>query len=888
MYGQSPADQPLTLNDQASPTSNPGSTYTSLFSEDWNTLCLPSSLTAIDGPVAYLHVLYQFALNLESSGQGHRDKITLDQRRPDLKALQIDAQGLTQTISQLSIVNDTLSHHLNTHLQSSLDAFNGLSIDEALKRQRYPFLLPFDRAHLQCQLCLAQGKPELGELNYRISLQLPLSQAAQNRYGVVLQEAHEAQLLLSGLSPARQVLLTADFERHTAEGSPQRRAFFTRHYGADETDLQRLDTWLAHTELSADQTQALFACGKYRPQRSASVTLTSTPTGARYVNGLSEVQAGLDLSLASRAGVRLLNTSFNRFERLHRMIRLQRWLQVPFDELDTLLWSVWRRDPQVGPAFELNTNSLRALGVWRYLNQRYNLPVEAFSAILHEIPVQAPAHRMSLYDQLFSASVPLQPLLRVDLTPLKLKVDEPQHASTRHLLCAGLGVKDTPDSLHWMMSQSQRYLPAHSDTLTLLSSLYRQARIATLFDLSIVNSHDLAELLAGEAFTRQLVQPSLRAAGSNAPPDMLDVLMQMDWLVNWLKHSQQTVPALRRQLLLGDQVLSPKLIGVLKHLHELVELIGNGLVKPADIDEMELPQPEPQTGKPPINWHALIVQGLLRSFPQLPDKKTLRELPARLLAQIDNLTFSVTANTDNERKTDAKAALSKKLTTLYQQLTPLKEQFNGLFSSSAFSYDPDLLSVLLKHTARLIAQAGDAALPGPTLKHVLLMLPDAETLLELPVGRDVLHRFLQHPHWLDSDYKAGTPLPLSLKTLYLLQRFEHALKTYGLTQDALLDYLQWANAKSTGAIPHQARAQANSRLATLFDWTASEITQLTQRLPDTHAHTVAHLDWIMRCQENGRLTGLSVSSLLQATDLSGNVSSSTWQQVADALIANAR
>ncbi len=880
--------QPLTLTDPTRDDSGHGTAYTTLFEEDWNSLCTPSSIAAIDGPVAYLHTLYQFALSLESSGKGDRDKVTLDSRRPDLKTMQIDAQSLTALVSQLSILNETLTHQLENHLATAPDAFKGLSINEALRHHYYPYLLPFDRAHLQCQLCLVADKPVLGELNYRISLTLPLSQNAQNKYGVVLQEAKEAQLLLSGLSPSQQALLTASFEGPHTRGSPQRAGFFRQFYGAEESALHPLKTWLAHTQLSTDQAQALIARGQYLPRRSHNIANGSVLLGARYVNGHAQPEGQLDFSSPQSAGVRLLNTSFNRFERLHRMIRLQRWLQVAFDELDTLLWSVMQREQPGDGEFAITPNSLRALGVWRYLDRHHGLPIEAFAAILHELPTDAPSHRLSLYDLVFNVSELVTAPLLDSRTPLTLTVDDPEQASLRQWLCAGLHVQDAPDALQWLITQANHYLPGAPATLTVLSSLYRQARIAALFNLSIRDSHFVAHLLAGEAYTRQLVAPTLRDSGSNAPPDLLDVLMQMDWLTRWLKHSQQSVADLRRRLLMDDHAQTPKVRIRLEHLHSLVELIGSGLLMPSDIEDLQLPQPEPQTAKSPIRWHAFIVKGLLHSYPQLPENKIPREMPARMVNQLDSLVLSLDPNTDAELKHDAKTALNKKLAEFYQQLSPLKAKFAALFNDSASSYDPELLSLLLKHTSRLLAQASEAATPGPLLGTLMLMLPDAETLLELPVGRDVLHRFLLNPHWLDSDLKAGAPLPLSVKTLYLLQRFQHARRTYGLDEEALLDYLHLANKAAISAADADLRPQATDRLAALLGWAASEVDVLIQRTPTREACTVAHLDWLMRCQENARATGLSASTLLLATDLSGQVSSNAWDQVAGALIAAAQ
>ncbi|MBS7675530.1 hypothetical protein KIN13_19170, partial [Vibrio cholerae] len=91
-------------------------------------------------------------------------------------------------------------------------------------------------------------------------------------YGVVRHEAYEAQRLLSGLSPAQQVLLTEPFVQKP--GKVQASEFFARHYGTQEPFLTELSHWLQKTELTSDQTEALLACGEYAPVLSGAL---STP-----------------------------------------------------------------------------------------------------------------------------------------------------------------------------------------------------------------------------------------------------------------------------------------------------------------------------------------------------------------------------------------------------------------------------------------------------------------------------------------------------------------------------------------------------------------------------------------------------------------------------------
>ncbi|RFD23925.1 toxin [Pseudomonas sp. GL93] len=871
-------------------------TYTHLFKEDWHLLCSASSMAAIDSPVAYLKALYLFAQALEKSGRGKQPKVTLDQRRPELKTLPLDERSLSTVIPQLSMINETLSSLIDAHLKETRHEDRGRSLDEVLGKQRFPFVLPFERAHRQCWLGLSGGKPQLGELSYRISLKLPTSQRAQNTYGVVRHEAYEAQRLLSGLSPAQQMLLTEPFVQRPE--SLQAKDFFTRHYGTQEPLLEELSHWSQMTGLTSDQTEALLACGKYVPALSNNVlpsALPTTPTklslhnGAAYVNGpvttATETQTPLSIAPKDKRGAHLQNTSWDRYQRLHRMIRLQRWTQLPFDELDTLLMAVMRREPDGDPAQPANDNTLRALGVYRYLERRRGLSLQAFAAMLNEIPVWAPGIRLSLYDELFNPG-PL-PGQALTLDTLTLVLNEEIPATLRHQLCAGLHLSDTPDSLHWLIKQARLHLPPSCPTLTFYSALYRQARIAQLFGLSVLDSYHVAALLGDKVYTAQLVNPSLRRSGANAPADLLDVLMQMDWLVTWLNDTGQTVDQLRRQLLLDAQSPPPQVQTHITQLNDVIELTRHGLLVQEDLADLSLPQPEPDTKVAPVAWHALLVQGLLRSNPQLKPAPP-KELPNGLVQLIEAQTLSLDPDRNAVLHNDAKQAVAKKLGAFYQQMRPLKEKIDTLLGvPSHLAGDPATHLQWRKLMVRQIARTATAESTTELLKNVLLSLPGAEVSLGLAVSREALQAFVLHPHWLSPDHAAASLLKLTLNTLYLLQRFAHCLNTYGLAQDSVLAYLQCANSSSDEGSTVTDDGACTAQLAALLQWDADEIGLLVEYLPAKQVKTLADLDWLLRCHEAVRLTGLSARALLKATDLHATLMNEDWQHVGSALFAAA-
>lgn len=195
-----------------------GPTFPNLFKENWDEFCKVGAIAAVDSPVAYLSELRGFIRQLEETGTDPK-RILLDKRRPDLKDLLITQESTFTPRPMLEIVNDVLTHNLQTYL-SGVPADKGKPIHQVLTERCYPFTLPYNFYHQQCAVGLEGNKPKLGEFNYRVSLLLPIAQEVINHYGKVQQPVLQAQRLLSGLSPQQQSLLI--------EASPFSNFYLTR------------------------------------------------------------------------------------------------------------------------------------------------------------------------------------------------------------------------------------------------------------------------------------------------------------------------------------------------------------------------------------------------------------------------------------------------------------------------------------------------------------------------------------------------------------------------------------------------------------------------------------------------------------------------------------
>lgn len=490
-------------------------TYQSLFDEDWQQFCQEGHIAANNSPIAYLRALYRFALELENSSI-HAERITLEERRSDLAGLMLNAENTFVERPMVSVINEIL----NTHILNYLNETNtDKTVQEVLASEHYPLELPHDRHHLQCQLALGEDKPALGELNYRINLNLPFS-GIDSTYGGSSKTRIESQKLLSGLSPEQQKLLTAPYDDDVVWNA----------YGSHDNELLwSVDSFQALTGLTDDQTEELLAHGKFFPNTSINNLWSERHHyGRLYINRGS---VGAVMAIDRR----FVNFSTARLDCMIRMARLQRWTGISFAELDTMIMNIELASPDTYSG--MNNNTLRALGVHRYLSKRYSIKPEEFASFYYNMPTYACGDRRSLFDQVFSnTKSTTNPLIANNGEAIDIDTS----VATLKFLKAGLDPSVTQDDFLLIVRQCKQHLPAFKHDLSSASAVYRYARIARMFGLSPADCADLARLLGGEAFCKALVTGVIRQ-GSNNESDIFDVLMAMDWAVDWLRQNLYSV-----------------------------------------------------------------------------------------------------------------------------------------------------------------------------------------------------------------------------------------------------------------------------------------------------------------------------------------------------------
>ena len=1071
-----------------------GPTYPKLFNENWSQFCKVGALAADDSPVAYLSALRVFIRQLESTSSDPT-RLLLDERRADLKTLLITPESTFTPRPMLDIVNQVLGDNLGKYLKTQ-PADADKSVHQVLSERQYPFELPYNFYHHQCQLGLSGDKPGLGELNYRVSYLLPIEQTDSNAYGAVQQPTRRAQHLMSGLSPQQQALLIAQapfshfyLTRTTMnagwEGpgatftsphkfsktcfllpSPQphitsinptahaptsdatktnsaqikfqkvgqeqshaltfassainyvhRWSFNVAHKGiavytscidktselpvatveglnatfdllitdgatppvamarqritltlddtysltsvqklylhntygteasGDPLFLSDLNNFMAQTGLHAEQVEMLLSRHAHSVRVSPNYRSTNTVSqglvfpgnpqtvlpyphanhyGSCYVNGVGSDRydtvtpttplstlrdqfdnaMGLEQTEIGESTLwHLTKTSLDRFDRLQRMIRLQRWTTIPFRKLDTLIMGAIRAEGADNAGMELNENTLRVLGVYRYLDQRHGIDPEAFAALMHHLPPYTSSKdEVSLFDQVFNSNRMLETPLVLDQTVFTLIETTPASRTTMLQLCAGLGLQLTQDSFLLIAAQTQRLLGSLKRDLPTVSSLFRQARIAQLFGCSVAELLTLASLLGGQLYKDVLAKGTLHPPSKAHTPDILDVLMQLQWAMDWLHDSQQSIAQLKQRLgpvipliqphsSLGKpstgttdpEPLSDALSTRLSKLQQDTEF---SRATAEQITRLNLPTHNNTSIA--INWFALLINwyvldstGLLIG---LDEPLALQDDPKAWLGiELDKLLASVSLSNDAKRDSKEKL-LAFLLDTHDRQLQLLLDLFQ---ETTTLPVDRTVAVIHWANTSPYAILVEARSLSTLLVDHFQRVARHAEIAVHWRLSNQALRMFICNRSWL-GHYPIANSEP-SLADLYLFERFSHWLNSQNQAEDALLSYFSIANPTTPKRTSKQRRLQisaaANEELAKLLGWSTIEVVNLTMLLPDAVARSMEQVDWVRRCQAACNASGLSATAMLQATALTASSTLDAWRAVGEAVAA---
>ncbi|MES2868820.1 MAG: Tc toxin subunit A [Pseudomonadota bacterium] len=841
-----------------------GPTYTAMFNPNWAEQCPPGAIEATTSPIAYLTDLYREAEKIEGLATFNQN-IPLAARRPDLAGLMLDHTTLNQVEPTLVLVNEILETSIRKHL-NDLSQDDKL-VDDAMLQARYPHTLPYERYQQQINHVLGTKQLSLGDAVRCIDSQYPYFKEAGGRSA----HSDNALQLDTGFGPAQQKLLL-EAPYFPADGTPSDSlSFFKTNYGKDSfTELLDTQTFCLQTGLSTDELDSLLSTGPYAPTQSPNVTpatglaIDGALFGSVYINGGQKPAVAIQTETnGTAASHKLINITFDKFDRINRMIRLARWLGLPFDQVDRLLIASFTAQQQsetptfTAATLQITTDTLRSLGLFQRLRASHKITVDDFAALLNGLATEGRGKELSQFDRVFNSQA---------LFPHPFKLDDSEFAITPTLpgdiqkvdqLCAALGMsyeayrftaKLIKQSLDGVKPEGfKQEEPTPEPTLkwsnVVVSAFYRLVRLPRYLGLSTIEALALLELLdkGGSKLVSKLAGRTSVTLSSGATSDTLSAIHALVDFSTWLSDNQWPVSMICRTLLPGQSrsIASEVENSVIQQIYQGLDatlLTDNSFAEaaiPAPPASLKVTRKKNQAvdSLAAIDWF-----DTLKTF--IDDDASNTALKGLILHHgIGESSFEAnlgaaisTALSDKQYPADQIPALQEKLLTVILRSRDAQAALilEGL---ALYLAVPTHLATNLMQWAggdryqvlKDVIQYSTADAPASNVFLPLLstLVNLAAVTSHLKLSPALIGLLAKEPAWF------GLPnADLTLRCVYILTQYTQILSLSEQSEDSLLNYFQlinnaWPTAKE-GDRPLYRDSGAN-KLATFLQWGAREV-----------------------------------------------------------------
>ncbi|PHM61558.1 Tc toxin subunit A [Xenorhabdus ishibashii] len=677
---------------------------------------------------------------------------------------------------------------------------------------------------------------------------------------------------------------------------PQAEDFFRKNYGLELSERNRLPEILFLIDRikgQAEEIEQAIAWGDFSPVVSANISFTNPifsnkqstlrfplpfQIGASYLNVGQPEAVGIDVQRPRN----LTATTNQRFDRLQRLIRLQRWLEIPHHDLDWLLTCAMRAEGENNLTLEINFNTLRALGLFRHLNNRYKLSTPAFATVLHTLSPFAVSGNPAFLDQVFNQPKLFDEPFFVDNRTFDYNTTRGNDARTIKQLCAGLKITVATFQLLAEQVNSAFNLPSGKlmCSLPVISALYRLVTVPRLFNLTpeqgimLMNALSASgkfssHILAGEP-RLSLLTPD---GSSTTEVDLLDIILLLEEVAAWLQQSKLKPEEF---CLMLQSVMLPVVAtdNSVTFFDNLLQGIPKTLLTEDNFNAGDIPRlSEGETWFDKL-FMLVTSNGLVNVYPlhwgQSDEdylKSVLTPIVEKIIDDPDSVVITVSALTQviTQAKTAQEDLVSTSVTREYgtgRDIVPWLLRWIG-------SSVPDFLDKIYVQGA---TRGGYLRTPRDISDELLRityhLAMNAMLIKQLRLKAQIVSLRIIMPEWLGLPPIDGSPL--SVHEIWALSRFRNWATSSLFSEDELIEYFAFANQPERDVRNDEDfDRDCAEKLADILEWDADEIELATQHFDPapTRARNMTQIDWLRRVMALSRQTGLSVTPLMTAATL---------------------
>ncbi|MCG3470701.1 Tc toxin subunit A [Xenorhabdus bovienii] len=847
-----------------------GPSYSDQFLPDVINSSQPGSIEDPTSGVGFLYEQYQITRKLEAQAKDAPVNIPLASRRSDISETIIDNDAYSKEVPVLKLNNQVLKATIQKYINETKPV--GTTVDDVLAETYYPFGLPYERYQHQINYVLDKKREthtdkSLTEKNGSLGDMIRTCDIAYPWFkqpGLHSDQTNDAQMLDTFMGPAQaELLLEKPFFPASQKAvlnayiasprtaliskiSDRQKDFYKKCYGVETSaDLVNTKDFCIKVGISHAELESLLSIEKFMPVRSDyvsnNVAVPASPTvfGSVFINAgksdfitIETISSGTGDDKSTHHI--LTHVTDDSFDRMQRILRLSRWLNLSFEEVDQLLMALLRAEnptEQNIASLWPTQNTLRGLGLFQRFRKKYDLSAAKFAAIIDTVSVYARGDSTSQLDTLFRLKNQFDKQYIIDNSEFYIVGRSESEQKKIALLCAALGIdNDTfifigrliAKTLNSSNAQADDFIPEKLTwSIAVISAFYRVVTFSRGVSVEPVTALALLSIIndGGQQFLTKLCRVEVSGNQYSSVTDTFNIMDNLADAIEWCQSNQIDIPWLYHVLL----PVSKMPVATDQELNLVKEM--NAKVNPTLITEKSFSDggvlpPESRNGATKT-W-----MQTLSAF--IDDGSSEENIPGmsglvKDLGYMDPLSYQSMLATELAKKVSEEDKtrdpdIIYKLSTIIMSAKANQEALVWETFSNTFSLDADQAREVLfwsggnfyqvlKHVIR-IASSSEARISivegDAFLSLVNRISKRAEICQAFNLSAGFLQSFRSYPRrYLFKQYELSNPNTSSAQddgvkeldfiTLYSLACYATTLKALGREETLILNYLQLAS-----------------------------------------------------------------------------------------------